>query len=140
MPEPKQRPAREDDGLALNLEPFCNGVCRSRQLLGGNRDQVSGNAISFVSSFTDIAREGRDSARPSPPFIDLANEITRPRDTIVCEHAFGQLCLFAAAIGRAEHSPQRKPAEPVATPLISQDVSPAAGTRAAPIRVPAIGD
>ena len=140
LPETEQRPAGQDDRLALNLEPLRDRVRRTREFLRGHRHQMTGDAVTFICGFADVARERGDGARPGSAFIDFPDEVTRPFDTIVREHALRQLCLLSTAIGCAKHSPQRQTAQPIAAALVTKHIAPAAGTRAAPLGVAAIGD
>src|SRR4029453_15318704 len=86
-------------------------------------------AVPFPVRRLDALRQRTDGRRAEVAVVNLVQQTLRLRDSEVLQQERRQRRLRSALVRLAEHRPQRRPPDPIAAALVSQDVSPPSGSR-----------
>ncbi len=145
VPEPRhdaKDAAREHERelVAAHLEPRGDRPRREHELVGGAFENTGRDRVAEIARLLHDRAERRDAHPRQLAVVDDARQARGVVDVEMREDVFGEPGVRPAPIHRAHDRRERFAADPVAAPLVADDVSPAAGARRLEPRVASVHD
>ena len=137
----KMPPARIGrEHIASHPEPGHDRGRRRRELARGAVENFGGDRVPCLGRSLNDVRDASDRVALESTIVDGVNDLGGRRQLHLFQHEIGQQRDWSALIELADDRRQRGAADPEAATFVTEEISPPAGARGAPVGVTPVGN